>query len=127
MGAAARDDVPTASGRPIRPALHLVPTGADVQITRAGLRLTGSGRLAMAFLLAAVAVLLVSGLARASASATAGPRVVTVQAGQTLSHIAARELPDMPIGTAVAEIQLANQLNTAHVHAGQQLVIPEVG
>ena len=74
-----------------------------------------------------MAVLLVSGLARAGAPAQSATRVVTVQSGQTLSHIAARELPDLPIGTAVAEIQLANQLNTTHVHAGQQLVIPEVG
>ncbi len=127
MGAAAWGDVPVSTDQPVRPALRLVPTGTDVQVRRAGVRLTGSGRLALVLIVAAVAVLLVSGLARAGAPTQPGPRLVTVQAGQTLSHIAAHELPDLPIGTGVAEIQLANQLNTSHVHAGQQLVIPEVG
>ena len=58
------------------------------------------------------------------AEPTLDSRVVVVQAGQTLSEIAVRELPDLPMGTAGAEIQIANKLNTSHVHAGQQLVIP---
>ncbi|MGB8384571.1 MAG: LysM peptidoglycan-binding domain-containing protein [Dermatophilaceae bacterium] len=125
MGAAAWDSVPAATDQP-RPALHLVPTGPDVDVGRDGVRLTRGGRLALTLVVAVVAVLLVSGLPR-GASGHSARRVVTVQAGQTLSHIAARELPDLPMGTAVAEIQLANQLNTPYVHAGQQLVIPEVG
>lgn len=73
----------------------------------------------------AIAVLLAGALvARAGGT---GPHRVTVQAGQTLSQIALSELPDLPIGTAVAEIQIANRLNTSHVHAGQELVIPDVG
>lgn len=73
----------------------------------------------------AIAVLLAGALvARAGGT---GPHRVTVQAGQTLSQIALAELPDLPIGTAVAEIQIANRLNTSHVHAGQELVIPDVG
>lgn len=127
MGAAAWGSVPDARDQPARPALHLVPTGPDVDAGRDGVRLTRGGRLALTLVVAVVAVLLVSGLPRAGAPAHSARRVVTVQAGQTLSHVASRELPDLPIGTAVAEIQLANQLNTAHVHAGQQLVIPEVG
>jgi LysM repeat protein len=87
-----------------------------------------NGRLALVLTVAVVAaVVLASSLARAGATGRPDGRVVTVQAGQTLSHVAARELPQLPIGTAVAEIQLANRLNTTQVHAGQQLVIPEVG
>ena len=127
MGAAAWQGVPDARDQQARPTLHLVPTGPDVGPRRAGVRLTGGGRLALGLVVAVVAVLLVSGLPRADAPAHQGSRVVTVQAGQTLSHIADGELPDLPIGTAVAEIQLANHLNTTHVHAGQQLVIPAVG
>jgi LysM repeat protein len=52
---------------------------------------------------------------------------VTVGAGQTLSEIAVRELPGMPVANAVAELQLANNLPTNHVHAGQVLVIPARG
>ncbi len=55
----------------------------------------------------------------------ASDRTVTVLPGQTLSHVAVRELPSLPLGTAVAELQLANRLNTTHVHAGQVLRIPE--
>lgn len=68
----------------------------------------------------------IAGLSAARAGA-AGPHLVTVRAGQTLSEIAAHELPDLPIGTAVAEIQIANRLNTSHVHAGQELLIPDAG
>ncbi len=61
------------------------------------------------------------------ASATAIDHATTVAEGQTLSHIAATELPSLPVGEAVAQIQLANNLSSAHVHAGQVLVIPTAG
>jgi hypothetical protein len=48
----------------------------------------------------------------------------TVSAGQTLSEVAAVQLPSLPIPDAVARIQLANGLNTLQVHAGQSLLIP---
>ena len=52
---------------------------------------------------------------------------VTVEAGQTLSSIAARELPDMPVREGVARLQLANGLSSSDVHAGQVLQIPAHG
>jgi LysM repeat protein len=47
-----------------------------------------------------------------------------VQSGQTLSEIAATQLPDLPVAEAVAQIQLANDLASDQVHAGQTLRIP---
>jgi spore coat polysaccharide biosynthesis predicted glycosyltransferase SpsG len=47
-----------------------------------------------------------------------------VSAGQTLSEVAATQLPSLPIRDAVARIQLANGLNASQVHAGQSLLIP---
>lgn len=87
----------------------------------------GLHRLAVLALLVLLALAIAaSATARASAGGGPGARSITVAPGQTLSHIAVRELPELPVGTAVAEIQLANRLNTTHVHAGQQLVIPPV-
>jgi hypothetical protein len=41
--------------------------------------------------------------------------------------VAARELPQLPVADAVARIQVANDLASAQVHAGQSLLIPHVG
>lgn len=63
----------------------------------------------------------------ASAVDAAGPQIdhaTTVSAGQTLSEVAAVQLPSLPVNDAVARIQLANGLNTFQVHAGQSLLIP---
>lgn len=112
-----------------RPRLVLVPTGQDasgMQPNRrpAPLRLTARGRIVLSLLvaLALIAVALVS--TGAFASAAPQPRTITVQAGQTLSGIAAANLPDLAVTDAIVEIQLANALPTDQVHAGQTLVIP---
>jgi LysM repeat protein len=47
-----------------------------------------------------------------------------VRSGQTLSEIAARELPDLAVSDGVVELQLANALSTSQVRAGQTLLIP---
>lgn len=49
---------------------------------------------------------------------------VTVRAGQTLSEIAAAELPDVPVREAVVLLQQANALSGSTVSAGSSLVIP---
>lgn len=117
------------AGPGARPKLVLVPTGADaVGLLRSGprpaLRLTGRGRLVVAFLVALVlgAAAVIAG--GAFASATGDARTVTVHAGQTLSEIAASVLPELAIGDAVVELQVANSLSTDQVHAGQTLRIP---
>ena len=84
----------------------------------------------LAFVLGIVAVaLLVSAwcAGRANAGDPDGQKfsVVVVKQGDSLSGIAARELPQEVNREAVAEIQLANNLPSQHVSAGQELLIPE--
>jgi LysM repeat protein len=50
----------------------------------------------------------------------------TVSQGQTLSEVAAVQLPTLPVRDAVAHIQLANSLSSSQVHAGQILLIPAI-
>ncbi|HPB72785.1 MAG TPA: LysM peptidoglycan-binding domain-containing protein [Phycicoccus sp.] len=113
--------------------LTLVPAGPEVRAeagAEAPLRLTRRGRLAVAGLLVGGAVLgsAISGgwgVAGADPAASARPATtVTVVWGDTLSQVAARELPTLPIAEGVARIQLANRLNTTAISAGQTLVIP---
>ncbi|GAA2024261.1 hypothetical protein GCM10009740_12230 [Terrabacter terrae] len=116
-----------------RPHLVLVPTGRDAargsraahhSSPRSPMRLTRFGRLVRTILVASVVALLGVGLAGQLASATGDPHTVTVQSGQTLSGIAARELPELTVPDGVVQLQVANSLSTSQVHAGQQLVIP---
>ena len=89
------------------------------------LRFTRRGRLAIT-LMATIAVATLAMVLATSVDAAA-PQIdhaTTVSAGQTLSEVAATQLPSLPIRDAVAWIQLANGLNTSHVHAGQSLLIP---
>ncbi|MDQ6716335.1 MAG: LysM peptidoglycan-binding domain-containing protein [Actinomycetota bacterium] len=124
----AGDGQPTWTGRPV---LRLVPTGPQAgsatASARPGVRLSRLGRLVLT--LAAVALL--AALAGTlfgvgAADATIDHRVV-VHSGQTLSQIAAVELPQLSVAEGVAQIQLANRMNTSQVHAGQELAIPTVG
>lgn len=89
----------------------------------------GSSRLARRSRVALVVTALVfagamswSSLGYADAAEPA--RVVVVPAGGSLSEVAAAELPDVPLGEAIVAIQLANRMNGAQVHAGQELMIP---
>jgi hypothetical protein len=66
-------------------------------------------------------------MATVTAGALPPARSVTVEGGQTMSAIAARELPDLPVPEGVARIQLANRLSSSDVHAGQVLRIPAGG
>ena len=89
--------------RPDRRAhLVLVPTGPDAgraggaAATEPPLRLTRLGRLVIAVVIATAVALLGVGLAGQLATAGAALRAVTVVSGDTLSDIAARELPGLP-------------------------------
>lgn len=104
-----------------RPRLVLVPQPAS----EPAYRLTRRGRLVVALLVAVAVSLLALVLAGQLASAAGPPRSITVEAGQTLSEISERELPQLPITDGIVELQLANNLSTSHVHAGQTLVIPD--
>ena len=74
---------------------------------------------------AAVLVATLLGLrGQAGAGALEPDHVVFVGSGQTLSEIAAHELPGLSVSDGIIAIQLANDLSTAQVSAGQELVIP---
>ena len=109
-----------------RPRLHLVPTGPDV--VGRPVRISRRGRLARTVgALAIVAALGCTVVTAVTAGATVPQRTVTVDVGQTLSWIAARELPDLPVREGVAQIQLANGLSSSDIHVGQVLQIPAIG
>ena len=111
-----------------RPRLRLVPTGADVEVDAGSVRLSRRGRLVRTAGAIALVGALGWGVATAvTAEATAPLNLVTVEAGQTLSSIAARELPEMPVREGVARLQLANGLSSSDIHAGQVLQIPAHG
>lgn len=114
--------------RPVRPQLVSVPTGEDVVIRPATpLRLTRAGRLAITATVVVAATFLLISLLSGGASAAVIDHSTTVQTGQTLSEVAAAQLPQLSIAEAVARIQVANDLAGSNVHAGQTLLIPAAG
>ena len=119
----APDGVPAG---PARPQLVSVPCGDQAGATPARLRLTRAGRLAVTTAVAvavlAVAIAMLSG----GASATVIDHSTTVRAGQTLSQIAVEQLPQLGMADAVGRIEVANNLTSPEVHAGQTLLIPAV-
>ncbi|GAB3111764.1 hypothetical protein GCM10027055_13080 [Janibacter alkaliphilus] len=105
---------------------HLVSLPTGEQVTPAAaptVRVTRRGRLVLTSAVLGVA-LATGAVAAWPAGATATPEVVTVTEGQTLGEIARAELPDLPMAEAVSALVVANDLGSAHVHAGQELVIP---
>ena len=90
-----------------------------------GIRFTRRGRLVVT-LMATVAVAALAVVLATSVDAAAPliDHATTVSAGQTLSEVAATQLPSLPIQDAVARVQLVNGLNTSQVQAGQSLLIP---
>lgn len=88
------------------------------------LRLPRWVRLAVTLSVVAVVVSVALGLG-GGASAAPGPLgSVEVRPGQTLTQIAQVEMPGLPAAEAVARIQLANNLPSTHITAGQVIVIP---
>lgn len=119
--------------RPTRPRLVAVPCGPQARSEQtpgaptSTFRLTRAGRLAITATVAAVVLLLAVTVFSGGASATAIDHSTTVMPGQTLSEIAVRELPQLPVADAVARLQVANDLTSANIHAGQTLLIPAIG
>lgn len=111
--------------RTVRPQLRLVGPGERAFVPDT--RLTRRGRLLITLVVTAAAMALAVGIATSvSAAAPQIDHATTVFAGQTLSEVAAAQLPGLPINEAVARIQLANDMNTSQVHAGQSLLIPSL-
>jgi len=114
--------------RTLRPQLRLVlPGERAVAPVRVALRINRRGRLVITLAVLAAATTL--GLLLSTSVMASGPQIdhaTTVSAGQTLSEVAAAQLPSLPINEGVARIQLANGLNTSQVHVGQSLLIPSM-
>jgi hypothetical protein len=109
-----------------RPRLVVIEGGAgreaDGERRSGGLVAPRWVRLAVTLCVVAV---LVSMLLGGGAGAATGPLgSVEVRSGETLSQIAQAEMPGIPTAEAVVRIQLANNLPSSHVTAGQVLVIP---
>lgn len=82
-------------------------------------------RLAVTLSVVAVAMSMALGVGAGGSGATAAPLgSVEVRAGQTLSEIARAEMPGIATVEAVARIQLANEMPSTQITAGQVLVIP---
>lgn len=105
---------------------HLRLVGVDEGQAAATFRLTRFGRLVRTALLAVVVSVAVMALWGGAAGAASPGQRVTVQPGQTLSQIAGQHLSELPVADAVVNLQLSNGLSSAQVHAGQELVIPEL-
>lgn len=120
-----RQELDALGVRPRGGHLSLVPALPDDQ-PAAALRLTRRGRLAVTITVSTLVLVMVASLTGMLPAFGAGAdTTVTVEPGQTLSQIAATELPELPLSTAVTQIQLANRLNTDQVAAGQVLTIPD--
>lgn len=113
-------DLPVPTPSAARPHLTLVPSLPP----EPAYRLTRRGRVVVGFFIALVLAALVLALSGQFASAAGEPRSITVRPGDTLSEIAARELPGLTIADGIVELQLANNLPSSQVHAGQTLVVP---
>lgn len=126
---------PSRTGR--RGQLRLVPAGPQVErglatrpstaahVDEQAVRITRRGRLAVTLLVTAAVLTLTA--AMWSAGSPAVPTIdhtTTVSSGQTLSQVAAEQMPGVPVQQAVNQIQLANDLSSSQVHAGQVLQIP---
>ncbi len=117
--------------------LHLVssPALAGSSWPRAGdrvrgLRLTFAGQAVVVIVAALVVFVLALAVVRVaspSAAPAATVATVTVERGQTLSQLAATHLPQLSIAEGVAQLRLANGLNSSNIEAGQRLVIPAIG
>lgn len=111
-----------------RPSLYAVSAPAAGR-GLAPLVLTRRGRLVR--FLAAVALVVAAWVAWGVQASSAAPvatavtvTTVTVAAGETLSDIVVREMPGVDVRDGVAMIQIANNLSSSDVLAGQQIAIP---
>jgi hypothetical protein len=109
--------------RTARPPLRLV--GPEERVIAPVMRISRRGRL---LITVAVSIACVSlAVVLATSVGAAAPQIghaITISAGQTLSQVAADQLPSLPVNEAVIRIQLANGLDSSQVQEGQILVIP---
>lgn len=89
------------------------------------LTLTRRARLLMTLTAAAALVVVLAAAMGVFPAMAAGSHTVVVQPGQTLSHVAVAELPELPMDRAIVQIQLANEMSSLDVQAGMVLQIPQ--
>lgn len=120
------EDLPSGFGEPARSGRrHLRVVREDERANRPRLRLTRRGRLVRTLLVfGALSLLSLMAVARWTSPDLPPTHSVVVQQGQSLSQIAAQELPMVPTETASLRIRIANGLNSSVVMDGQSLVIP---
>ncbi|KAB7739805.1 LysM peptidoglycan-binding domain-containing protein [Nostocoides sp. F2B08] len=124
MSTAAAWDTLPARTAPVRPTFVVID-GAAGQVSARPSVLWVPRWVRLAFTLSVVAVVVSVAFGLGGASAAPGPLgSVEVLPGQTLTQIAQAEMPGLPAAEAVARIQLANNLPSTHVTAGQVIVIP---
>ncbi len=125
MRAISWEPLPETSAAPTRGPRprHLSVVPPSTRVRRAGVRLTRRGRAALGATAVATAATIGIVLA-APAPALTVDHAVTVRPGQTLSQVAAEELPGMPLGQAVVELVELNDLPGVQVAAGQILQVP---
>lgn len=124
MSAIAWEHPGSIAAAPQRPRLVVIAGGGEGAEPEAGLRLTARGHLVLLVLAAVVLAGILGVRATGGAGATEPAHAITVVSGQTLSEIAAAELPNLSVDQGIIAIQVANKLSTARVSAGQHLVIP---
>ena len=107
-----------------------VSTPARTAAPRTRLRLTRRGRLVTAVLVALPLVIALIGMALngGGATATSGASTVTtvtVESGQSLWQVASMIAPGSSTADVVSDLISINNLTSASVHPGQQLIVPE--
>ncbi len=111
-----------------RAQLRLVPPPAPEAATRTGVRrggLTRRGRLVRTLAVFTVlAVIVLMRVAPLGPGELAVDHAVTVRSGQSLSQVAAEQLPDMPVAEAVRQLRSLNDLSGDVIYAGQSLLVP---
>ena len=100
-------------------------TAVQQKVPEGPLTITRRGRLVITLTVATALVLTAMVASAWLPAAAGGGETIVVQPGQTLSHIAVTELPELPLDRAVMELQLANNLNSLDIQAGTELEIPQ--
>ena len=99
-------------------------TGSHMRLTRRGRVLVLAVLVAVVFAAFSLGRSASQAAPPSAAAPAASPRAVTVQAGESLWSMARRVAPDNDPREVVARIRDLNDLTSAHLTPGQQLLLP---
>ena len=102
----------------------VVTRSVSLSTSAAGVRRQGALLIACVIAVMLAAASLLAGRANAGALEQSSYVQVQVRQGETLSGIAAREMPTVQTADAVVQIQQVNNLGSLHVSAGEKLLVP---